>query len=137
MTEYRILIVDDDPMTCRVLTQHLRAMGFVRLTQAAGGEPAADLLAQAYGRGESFDLVLLDWHMAGEGGLKFLAECRRDARFRSLPIIIVTCDSEDRSILLAENKGATSYIVKPVSHDDLKKSVFQALPQSEQKQLQQ
>jgi two-component system chemotaxis response regulator CheY len=73
------------------------------------------------------DSPLLDWHMAGEGGLKFLTECRLDARFRSLPIIIVTADSEHRNILLAQNNGATSYIVKPVSHDDLKKSVTQAL----------
>jgi two-component system, chemotaxis family, chemotaxis protein CheY len=135
MREYRILIVDDNLMTRKLLTQHLTAMGFVRLAQAAGSETAANLLAQAYAEGESFDLILLDWHMPGEGGFQFLVECRADARFRLVPIIMVTAETDPNSILMAMNNGATSYIVKPISFADLKNSVFQALHRSTQKQL--
>ena len=131
MTDTRILIVDDNLMTRKVLTQHLEAMGFVRLTQADGSEAAANLLEQAYAKGESFDLILLDWHMPGEGGFQFLAECRADARFRSVPIIMVTAESDPDNILMALNNGATSYIVKPVSHDDLKARISEALDRRE------
>jgi len=127
MSDHRILIVDDNLVARKLIAQHLAAMGFTRLTEAAGSEAAANLMERAYAQGESFDLMLLDWHMPGEGGFKFLAQCRADSRFQSLPIIMVTSETEPNNILMALNNGATSYIVKPISHDDLKNSVTQAL----------
>ena len=77
MTDYRILIVNDNLMSRTLLTQRLEALGFPRIQKASTDEIVSHLLAEAYGKGESFDLILLDWHMPGEGEFQFLAKCRR------------------------------------------------------------
>jgi DNA-binding NtrC family response regulator len=48
---------------------------------------------------------------------------------------MATVENDSKNVRMAMNKGATSYIVKPVSFADLKKSVFRALDRSQQKQL--
>jgi two-component system, sensor histidine kinase and response regulator len=71
MSDTRILIVDDNLMTRNVLARHLQTMGFAGINRAASCELAARLLAEAYGKGEPFHLVLLDWHMPDMQGDKF------------------------------------------------------------------
>jgi CheY-like chemotaxis protein len=127
MTEHRILVVDDNLMSRKVLTQHLATMGFTRIVPVASAAEAEERLLDSHERGEPFHLMLLDWHMPGEDGCRFLIKCREDARFAALPIIMATAENDPKNVRLAMNKGATFYIVKPVSYADLKKSVFQAL----------
>jgi DNA-binding NtrC family response regulator len=40
---------------------------------------------------------------------------------------MVTASNDPNNILMAVNNGATSYIVKPVSHDDLTTTIAQAM----------
>lgn len=44
----RILVVDDNLFSRKLLTQHLETMGIAHVEQAARGESATDLLAEAY-----------------------------------------------------------------------------------------
>jgi CheY-like chemotaxis protein len=135
MRDHRILVVDDNLMARKVMTQHLAAMGFTRISPVASAAEAEQLLIESHARGEPFHLVLLDWNMPGEDGFRFLVKCREDERFASLPIIMATVENEPKNVRLAMNKGATSYIVKPVSFADLKKIVFQVLGKTEHMQL--
>jgi two-component system, chemotaxis family, chemotaxis protein CheY len=125
MTKHRILVIDATLIQRKALLQHLEMMDFTRIGEAASCEHAAHLLAEAYGNAESFDLILLDCHMPGGSGLRFLTDCRYDARFASVPIIMVTADP--RNIPMFLKSGATSYIVKPVSSHHLKKKISQFL----------
>lgn len=133
MGDYRILIVDDNLMTRKVLAQHLSAMGFSRTAAVESAAEAEARLIDSHERGDPFHLILLDWRMPGEDGSRFLVKCRADERFVSLPIIMATVENDPKNILQAMNKGATSYIVKPVSYRDLKKSVSRVLQQIENK----
>lgn len=65
--------------------------------------------------------------MPGEDGYRFLVKCREDDRFASLPIIMATVENDAKNVRMAMNKGATSYIVKPIAYPELKKIVAQAL----------
>jgi two-component system chemotaxis response regulator CheY len=127
MTEHRILIVDDNLMSRKVMMQHLSAMGFTRIAPVASAAEAEERMIESHARGEPFHLVLLDWHMPGEDGVKFLAKCRADERFKSVPIIMQTVENEPRKIDQAMRNGATSYIVKPASFTDIKKRIIQVL----------
>jgi DNA-binding response OmpR family regulator len=134
MQDYRILIVDDNLMARTLLAQHLPTMGFIRIAAVAGAALAIERMIQYHETLVPFHLVLLDWHMPGGDGDRFLVKCRADERFQSVPIIMVTAENQTKNILHALKTGATSYIVKPVSYADLKKSVTQALHRSEHKQ---
>jgi two-component system sensor histidine kinase/response regulator len=135
MQEYRILVVDDNLMSRKVMVQHLAAMGFTRIAPVASAAEAHERLIESHARAEPFHLILLDWNMPGEDGFRFLIKCREDERFASLPIIMATVENDSKNVRMAMNKGATSYIVKPVSFPDLKKSVFHALDRNEHKRL--
>jgi len=117
------------------MVQHLAAMGFTRIAPVASAAEADERLIESHARAEPFHLVLLDWNMPGEDGFRFLVRCREDERFASLPIIMATVENDSRNVRMAMNKGATSYIVKPVSFAALKKIVTQALERSQQKRL--
>jgi len=135
MQDYRILVVDDDIMSRKLLTRYLEKMGFTRIEAMAGTKEAEHSLIDSHVRGEPFHLVLLDWRMPGEDGGQFLIKCRADERFESVPIIMATVENDPKKIRMAINKGATSYIVKPISYAGLKNSVTQALQRSERQQL--
>jgi two-component system KDP operon response regulator KdpE len=101
----RILLVDDDAAIRRALRTSLNELGF-DTTEAARGEEAIHLVRSA-----TFDVVLLDLHMPGMGGIKTLASLRMIAPH--LPILIVTVqDSEEQKVEALEG-GADDYIVKP------------------------
>lgn len=123
MPDHRILIVDDNLMSRKVMAQHLAAMGFTRLAPVASAAEAEERLIESHARGEPFHLILLDWHMPGEDGVKLLAKCRADARFESVPIIMQTVENEPKKIEQAMRTGATSYIVKPASFRDIQKRI--------------
>jgi two-component system chemotaxis response regulator CheY len=127
MPDHRILIVDDNLMSRKITAQHLAAIGFTRIAPVASAAEAEQRLIESHARGEPFHLVLLDWHMPGEDGVKFLAKCRADERFKSVPIIMQTVENEPRKIDQAMLSGATSYIVKPASFADIKKRIIQVL----------
>jgi len=59
------------------------------------------------------DLVLTDINMSNMDGYEFIRRVRADAKYRSLPIIIVSTESEGRDKRKGFEAGANLYIVKP------------------------
>lgn len=114
-------------MSRKVLAQHLNALGFSRIAAVASAIEAQARMIDSFERGEPFQLVFLDWHMPGQSGDRFLVQCRQDERFSAVPIIMATAENEPKNILSALKNGATSYIVKPISHADLRKRIGQVL----------
>jgi PAS domain S-box-containing protein len=80
----RVLIVDDDPIARQVLSNSLKDRACEIRTAGNGEEALATL--------EKFppDLILLDLMMPVMDGITFLDAMRRDPRFQSLPVIIIT-----------------------------------------------
>jgi two-component system chemotaxis response regulator CheY len=70
-----------------------------------------------------FDLVFLDWNMPEMDGFSLLQKCRADVRFKNLPIVMVTAESERQYVLKALSAGATDYITKPFSNETLRQKI--------------
>ena len=72
----------------------------------------------------SFDLVLTDVNMANMDGYEFIRRVRADEKYSSLPIIIVSTESEAKDKMKGFEAGANLYIVKPQlsGNDDRKYS---------------
>jgi two-component system chemotaxis response regulator CheY len=101
----------------------LNDTGIKSIDQAEDGEEAWGLLEKKMTSGKPYDLIFLDWNMPNLDGLGLLQRCRADARYKNIPIVMVTAESERPFILKALSSGATDYIVKPFSGNNLKEKL--------------
>jgi CheY-like chemotaxis protein len=107
----RVLIVDDDPDTVHILTSYFAHIGYRTQSAMHGGDA---LMAITHDRP---DLVLLDIWMPGLDGLTVLKRAR--AVDASLPIIMLTANTDAEAMRKARGLGAFDYMVKPINLDTL------------------
>ena len=104
-----VLVVDDLQSNRDALARHLSREGHT-VTVADGGRQglaAADK--------ESFDLVLLDLMMPDLDGFGVLARLKADDRLCEIPVIMVSADDEEESVIRCIEAGADDYLMKPVN----------------------
>ena len=105
----KILVVDDNPDNCDLLSRRLTRAGYTVLV-AGGGQQALNLIIE-----QPFDLVMLDINMPDMDGcdaLKTLAE-----RFPSLPVVMLTASESMHDMRRSFDAGASGYIPKSSSAD--------------------
>lgn len=106
--ETRILVVDDDDLSCRLLTRQLKNCG-CSASSVTSGETALEQLAR-----EPFDLVLLDINMPKMSGNDLLRKIRSNDKTNRLPVIMVTAVTDLNTMLACIDDGADGYVTKPV-----------------------
>lgn len=109
----RILIVEDYPVTQRVLSLTLRNNGH-DVVIANHGVEALACLKQA-----GVDLALVDIAMPEMDGLTLLQRLRDDTRYQSLPVIMLTASGQDEDRQTALSIGADGFLTKPTSSREL------------------
>lgn len=122
----RVLVVDDSATMRKIIVKGLRDAGFdaCDVTEAADGESALGAL-----RGAEFDLVLCDINMPGMDGLALLRSAREDLTISpQLPIVMVTTEGGLEKVEEALASGATDYLRKPFSSEQLQKKIASWLP---------
>jgi two-component system chemotaxis response regulator CheY len=115
MPTIRALIVDDDPITRTVVSQCLAGDPDIEVVCCDSGDQAFARL----NNGEKIDWLLLDWNMPGMSGHQFLCALRADARFNSLRIMMLTCQSSLDDVKQALAAGADEYLMKPFTKEML------------------
>lgn len=120
----RILVVDDDLETQRVLKALLESAGYVA-SSASSAEEAFDRLREL-----PVALVVLDWNLPGMTGLEFCRRIRREAIFGSLPIVFLTAHSSSQDVVTAFEAGADDYVRKPFRALELKARILGLLRRS-------
>jgi diguanylate cyclase (GGDEF)-like protein len=110
----RILAVEDDPTTGALIRGILGAAGYEVAICREAGEFEKTLLA--FGP----ELVLMDVQLTSDvSGHDLVRYVRQSERFATLPVIVVTSDSQRRAILDSAHAGADLLIAKPVDWDVL------------------
>jgi DNA-binding response OmpR family regulator len=107
----RILVIEDEPRILSFLQRGLEAEGFAVDTAQNG----ADGLRKA--KRNPYDLVLLDLLLPGLDGLSVLAELNRFTP--DTPIVIVSARTDVPTKLRGFDLGASDYVSKPFSFDEL------------------
>jgi CheY-like chemotaxis protein len=114
----RILIVDDSPKDVELIISALREKNLANeVIVAEDGEEALDYLHK---RGKFTNeigypaVILLDIKMPKMNGIEVLKYIRSDAKFKLLPVIMVTSSHEEKDLVESYKLGANSYVVKPV-----------------------
>ena len=117
----RVLVVDDHQPTVQLIRSALEGMG---LDVRAAGNGAEALLAV---HEEKPDLVILDVMMPILDGFQTLKVLQETADTRDLPVIMLTARSSDIDVARGWRSGATSYLTKPFSLDQLVSMVRRVL----------
>ncbi|MFS8084606.1 MAG: sigma-54-dependent transcriptional regulator [Acidobacteriota bacterium] len=114
----RVLVVDDDSLLRKLVTQQL-ARGDFDAAPAASGRHALETL-----REEDYDVVLLDIMMPDLSGLDTLSEIRK---FEDPPeVIMLTADTSLATGVEAMRQGAYDYLTKPVTLDEMEAVIRKA-----------
>jgi two-component system chemotaxis response regulator CheY len=109
------LVVDDSKATRMILSRTLKEFGY-SVTEAADGREALTELAQLE---QVPELILTDWNMPVMNGLEFLREVRKEERFASSAVVMVTTRTEMDQIVEALEAGANEYVMKPFTKEIL------------------
>jgi two-component system chemotaxis response regulator CheY len=72
-------------------------------------------------------MLITDWNMPEMNGLELVKKVRADARFRDLPIIMVTTEGGKAEVITALKAGVNNYIVKPFTPQVLKEKLAAVL----------
>jgi DNA-binding response OmpR family regulator len=117
MDRRRILVVDDDPDIFEIVQVNLEGAGFDVIGASNGVEALRRI------RRDNADLVVLDVLMPEMDGWEVLREVEADPRTAGVPVIMLTCKSEDSDILRGLEEGAVEYVTKPFYPENLIASV--------------
>src|SRR5579862_4962505 len=120
-----ILIVDDDPVQCRLLEGMLQKSGYETVV-FDNGDAALSLLGGA--DGGRIDCVILDLVMPNLDGLGVLARLRQASI--NVPVIVQTAHGGIDNVVSAMRAGAIDFVVKPVGVERLQVSLRNALTTS-------
>jgi two-component system phosphate regulon response regulator PhoB len=108
-----ILIVEDEPAIVELVRYTLKEGGW-KADAVDSASAAWDYLQHRMPQ-----LVLLDWMLPDQSGLRLLSRLRGDRNFSGLPVIMLTAKSMEEDKIAGLNQGADDYITKPFSPREL------------------
>lgn len=108
----KILVVDDEHYTRKVIRAQLTTIGVRQIHEAADGLAGIEAIKTM-----APDIVLLDWDMPGLDGAGFMRVVRSPQTFAhpDIPVIMLTGHGEKSRVVEAVKLGIHEYLLKPVS----------------------
>ncbi len=113
----KVLIVDDEADIIEILQYVLETQGYECIT-AFDGEEGLKLAREA-----NPDLIILDVMMPKINGYKISRLLKFDAKYKDIPIIMITARSQNEDKAIGEETGADEYITKPFQVDEVVEKV--------------
>ena len=121
----RILVVDDNDVSCEIMAEMLRYF-HVDADTAPNGPAALAVLENA--ANPPYDLVLMDWRMPGMNGNEATRRIRSDPAITHRPkVVMVTAYGREDVIQSAEQAGVDGFLIKPVSPSTLLDTILSTL----------
>lgn len=121
MAKKRILVIEDEPDTVKILKLRLEKEGYETLCALDGKE------GYRLARTIAPDLILLDLMLPEVDGFWICEMLKTDKKLGGIPIIVLTARSEDSDLITAKRCGADDYIVKPFEFKDLLSKIKKAI----------
>lgn len=109
----RILVVEDEPAIAELVSYTLREAGWFPVIVSNSQDAWEEIQARIP------QLILLDWMLPDQSGLRLLSRLRADRQFTALPVIMLTAKSMEEDKIAGLNNGADDYVTKPFSPREL------------------
>ncbi len=114
LADLRLLVVDDNPTNCRILTLQTSKWGMI----ARGAQSAEQALGWLRA-GESFDLAILDMQMPGMDGLMLAREIRKLPNAAKMPLVLLTSMGVHENNPELASLGFSTCLTKPIKPSQL------------------
>lgn len=121
MSGERILVVDDNALSRKLLGDVLGAEGY-NVRDAASGAEAFSAIAE-----EQPDLILLDIMMPEMDGFEVVRRLRADTATRTIPLVIVTALDDEGSRARLAAAGINAVLTKPIDRWELRSMLLRVL----------
>jgi DNA-binding response OmpR family regulator len=105
----RLLIIDDDPMLCRLMKIQLELEGYVCET-LSDPRRALEAIAET-----SPELIVVDFNLGTQGGLDLFQTIRSHEAYKRLPVIVMSGMDYQRE---SEQAGVDDFVLKPFKVED-------------------
>jgi two-component system chemotaxis response regulator CheY len=115
-----VLIVDDSAAIRKILQRVLRQtdLPLGDIKEAGDGTEAVEIL-----KDRTFGLILSDINMPQMDGLQLLARIKEMPHLKNVPVIMITTEGGQGKVLEAVQLGATGYVRKPFTADQIKEKL--------------
>ncbi len=124
--ESHILVVDDSVNIRNIICDNLKRLGFSHMETAPDANDAFSKLVSFSKTPNPFTLILSDLNMPGPSGIDFLKQVRETEKFKDIPFVLITTESEKMAVIQAALAGVSAYVVKPFNLDSLTKRLQEA-----------
>ena len=111
----KVLVVEDDSSVRTFLNRVMVKYFSAEVIEAENGKIGLEKLES-----EEIDFVFLDIAMPVMNGHEFLKEIRKISKFKDLPVIIISANSERELVGDLITLGITDYLVKPIEYRTVK-----------------
>ena len=122
-----LLCIDDDPDDRDLFQEALKVIDHTSVCVAASnGREGLFILNNVLP-----DCIFLDLNMPGMDGMETLRHIRKDKRFQSVPVYILSTSNNRYELEICKTLGATNWLVKPDSFTELIseiRAVIQKIP---------
>ncbi len=107
-------MVVDDSATMRQMLNFTLSEASYEPVEASDGQEALDILAH-----EPIDMLITDLNMPGIDGLSLIRQVRAKESYKFIPILMLTTESQTEKKMEGKSVGATGWIVKPFTPQQL------------------
>ena len=119
-----ILIVDDISFYNSLVTQSLSLYGFTgTIVFAPSVHEAFTIIRDILNSGKVVDLIISDLHLSDAKGSDLAKQIRLNKVTENIPFVLMTTDSERKSILMALDSGVDHFVIKPIDAGKLLDSI--------------
>lgn len=115
----KLLVVDDSSTMRRIIKNTLARLGYNDVLEGGDGVEGWNALDA----NPDIEMLITDWNMPEMNGLELVKKVRADARFKDMPIIMVTTEGGKAEVITALKAGVNNYIVKPFTPQVLKEKL--------------
>ena len=119
----KLLVVDDSSAIRKIIKAAADVLR-METEEAQDGIEALEKLSERY---EEISLILLDWNMPEMSGYDVLVEIKSSDKYKGIPVMMVTTESQKTSIVAAIRAGADNYLTKPFTVDELQTKIIECL----------
>jgi two-component system, chemotaxis family, chemotaxis protein CheY len=117
-----ILVVEDTRQMTTLIRKQLQQLGYIDIDLAFDGPTALEKLGEKH-----YDVVLSDMRMEPMSGIELACLMRKEARWASLPVLMITGTGAAEDVVAAKEAGVAGYILKPFTLKTLKSSLERVL----------